>query len=106
MAEKEIYTGSFGFPIIFETGVDLSKSLSLRLRIRNPKGNNVDVKLGEESIRLPKTDGKVVYVTKRSDFPFIGEYRLQLFDETDNTRTAITKVIRYKVRASLDFVER
>jgi hypothetical protein len=106
MTEKEIYTGSFGFPITFETGQDLSESLSFRLRIRKPNENNIDIKLGEEAIKLPKKDGVIVYQTQKGDFTLPGVYKLQLFDETDNSRKSLTPVIRYKVKASLDFVER
>lgn len=105
MTEKEIYTGNYGFDLVFDTKEDLSNSLSLRLRIRNPKGANRDIPLTEENIELPKEEGKVSYSVKRGDFTVPGIYRLQVFDETGGVKKSLTDVIKYKVRASLDFIE-
>lgn len=104
MAEVEIFSGSYGFDITIETGRDLTNASSLRLRIRNPNGTNVDKTLDNSNVLDPKIEGKVRYTVQANDLSVPGLYKLQLFDETGSSQRLTTDILKLKVKASLDFI--
>lgn len=84
-----IYSGTFGFIITINTGVDLTNTTDLILRIKSPS-STTDKSLTVSNIVEPKTSGKLTYTVQDGDFPVGGKYQMQVFDVTAGRRLAST----------------
>lgn len=94
-----IYSETYGFVLTINTGVDLTSTTDLILRLKTPSGT-VDKVLTTAHMLEPKTAGKIAYTVQEGDFPVGGKYLMQIFDVTSGRRLA-SSIITLNVTASL-----
>lgn len=88
MAQRgKFYTGTFGYPILLNTGVDLSDTIAISLEVSRPKKVSVytlDIS-PDEIVDVPK--GIIRYTVRDGDLTVPGTYVLRLsITKTGNRR--------------------
>ena len=80
-----VYKGAYGFKLTFtldpESTGRLEDTTSMLLKIKPPTGSTLEKNLDETNI-IDVTTGKIFYDVAQGDFALVGEYQLQVFDDT------------------------
>src|SRR5688572_21961519 len=80
-----VYKGAYGFKLTFTLDPDatgrLADTTSMLLKIKPPTGVTLNRPMDQTNI-IDVTTGKVSYDVVAADFALVGEYQLQIFDDT------------------------
>ena|ERR1044071_5720151 len=102
MAEEtniEIQQDAYGIVLSLTTGVDMTTTENLMIKIRKPDNTLVSHDLTPGDI-LNAEDGIVGYTIQEGDLDQAGHYKLQIIDNTEG-RYLPSSIIKFKVVANV-----
>lgn len=91
---------AYGYAIKINTGVDLTNTTSLMLKLRSPSGVTKTKTIPVANINSPKKAGIISYGVEEGDFDEPGIYSVQLIDNTPGRKIA-SEVKKIQVLNSL-----
>ena len=82
----KFYAGTYGYPIIFKVGANLSEVTFITLDIIPPKGSTISQNLDLDTV-TNETEGVVEYTLQDGDLPIPGNYQMRLsFSKSGNRK--------------------
>jgi hypothetical protein len=74
----KVYKSDYGVQVKVKTGIDLTGTLTCKLKISKPDGRTaLWPQTGNANIQTPATDGILIYTTVQGDLDVAGSYKLQ-----------------------------
>jgi hypothetical protein len=98
--EVLIQQGTYGLLFTLSTGIDLTATTGLLLKITKPSGVTIEVTLANNALNITNAiAGKVTYVVQENDLDVPGRYTIQIIETSGRYLPSVPQ--KFKVVANL-----